>query len=812
MRWAQNQILTYEAEEAASTWGIFLRSNLADLDRILEGGSITDDDMRVIESARKAGNVFRYKIFDRNGVIVHATRPKDHGKTNTKPYFANLVRNGKMFAKIKKDEQFGNERQVVSEAYVPIMVGGQVRGAIEVYVDVTTRAQNLANLGKIGFLGLVALLAALGAVMGIVVSRNITGHKRAVEANALRVSDERFRAFYDNSPSSMTLKDMDSRFLLVNKRFEEWFGFSQEEAFGKTALELFPAEFVDDFVEQDSETLDRNALTEHERETRFVDGSKRSIVVTKFPIFVDGDRPIGIGTIQSDITKRKRAERTLKESEQRFGAFIDNSPAAILIKDVEGRYLVANRRWHKWFNPSGREILGKTVFDFYPEEHAREVIESDRHVVETKTPLEVEMDTPFADGTSRTTLLQKFPIIDSKGEITAIGGMNTDITEFKSMEVQLRQAQKMKAVGQLTGGIAHDFNNLLAIILGNAELLKARLGDDGELAEEVIEAANRGAELTHQLLAFSRRQPLKPKVIDLNALISGMTGLIRRALGETIRIETRAAADLWNIEADPGQVENVLLNLAINARDAMSDGGSLVIETANVTLEDDHGGHVSTAPGDYAMLAVTDTGSGMPPEVLERVFEPFFTTKEVGKGSGLGLSMVYGFSKQSGGYVAIESEEGVYTTAMLLLPRTTGRHLSVAQEAEKGEPVARGETVLLVEDEAKVRKLTARLLGTLGYAVIEASDGDSAVAAMESAIRVDLLLTDVVLPGAMSGPQIAKEARRRNPGVKALFMSGYTSEVLHHHDLSGVEVLGKPFPKRELAQKVRSALDSRIDA
>ncbi len=324
-------------------------------------------------------------------------------------------------------------------------------------------------------------------------------------------------------------------------------------------------------------------------------------------------------------------------------------------------------------------------------------------------------------------------------------------------------------------------------------------------------AATRGAELTHQLLAFSRRQPLRPVVIDLNALISGMTSLIRRTLGETIRIKTRAAADLWNVEADPGQVENVLLNLVINARDAMPNGGSLVIETANVVLEDDRGTHVNAAPGDYSVLTITDTGTGIPPEVLKHVFEPFFTTKDVGEGSGLGLSMVYGFSKQSGGYVTIESEEGVYTTVRLHLPRATGRDLSVAQEAEEGEPVARGETVLLVEDEAGVRTLTARLLGTFGYAVIEACDGDSAVAALESAFRVDLLLTDVVLPGAMSGPQIAEEARRRNPGVQALFMSGYPSKALHQHDLSGVEVLGKPFPKRELAQKVRSALDSRIE-
>jgi len=383
-----------------------------------------------------------------------------------------------------------------------------------------------------------------------------------------------------------------------------------------------------------------------------------------------------------------------------------------------------------------------------------------------------------------------------------------------AMALPHRKIAVLDGDGAVTGGIAHDFNNLLTIILGNAELLKERLGDDGALAENVIGAATRGAELTQQLLAFSRRQPLKPAVIDLNALTAGMTSLIGRTLGETIRIETRAAADLWDVEADPGQVENAILNFAINARDAMPNGGSLVMETANVTLEDDRGAHVNAAPGHYVMLAVTDTGTGMPPEVLEHVFEPYFTTKDVGKGSGLGLSMVYGFSKQSGGYVTIDSEQGVYTTVRLHLPRAKGRVLSVEQEAEDEVPVARGETVLLVEDEAPVRTLTATLLNTLGYAVIEASDGDSAVAALESASRVDLLLTDVVLPGAMSGPQIAEEARRRRPGIKVLLMSGYPDKVLHHHDLPDgeVEVLAKPFRKRKLAQKVRSALNSGIYA
>ncbi len=386
-----------------------------------------------------------------------------------------------------------------------------------------------------------------------------------------------------------------------------------------------------------------------------------------------------------------------------------------------------------------------------------------------------------------------------------------DMTERKQAEERLRQAQKMEAVGQLTGGIAHDFNNLLAIIMGNAELLKERLGDDGALAENVVRAATRGGELTQQLLAFSRRQPLLPKVIDFDELIAGMIDMLRRTLGEMIKIETKSTPELWRIGVDPNQLENAVLNLAINARDAMEDGGELVIETANITFTEAPDGEAMGAePGDYVMLAVSDTGIGIAPQVQEHVFEPFFTTKEVGQGSGLGLSMVYGFASQSGGFVSIDSDVGRGTTVKLFLPRTKDATPRIAREAVPREPTARGETVLLVEDEAGVRTLAATLLGGLGYAVVEASDGDAALAALASGAAIDLLFTDVVLPGAMSGPQVAEEARRRNPNIKALFMSGYPDKVLHNHDQSDgdVVVLAKPFRKHELAQRVRSALDS----
>jgi CheY-like chemotaxis protein len=320
----------------------------------------------------------------------------------------------------------------------------------------------------------------------------------------------------------------------------------------------------------------------------------------------------------------------------------------------------------------------------------------------------------------------------------------------------------------------------------------------------------RGGELTQRLLAFSRQQPLQPKVTDLSVLVNGMKDMLRRTLGETIRIETVASADLRRSLADPGQVENALLNLAINARDAMPDGGKLTISVGNATPEDAsaaerHG----VDPGNFVLLSVGDTGTGMTSEVLERVFEPFFTTKDVGQGSGLGLSMIYGFAQQSGGYVTIESAPGHGTTVRIFLPQAEAGAVDREPDAITSEPRGRNETILVVEDDADVRNLTVSLLERLGYAVLEAEDGNQALAVLETAPGVDLLLTDAVLPGGMSGPQFIKEAKRRHGEIKALLMSGYSMRVIEQHGGldAGVGLINKPFQRYDLAQKLRDVLD-----
>ena len=389
-----------------------------------------------------------------------------------------------------------------------------------------------------------------------------------------------------------------------------------------------------------------------------------------------------------------------------------------------------------------------------------------------------------------------------------------DMTDRVLLESQLRQAQKMEAVGQLTGGVAHDFNNILTVIIGMSEILADELVNNGDLAPIVAaidEAATRGSQLTQRMLAFARKQPLHARSFDLNEVVRRASTMLQPMLGEDIALKSVLADGLWEAFADPSQVEDAILNLAVNARDAMPNGGALVIETLNAVLDENYAAqNVEVTPGEYVAVSITDSGSGMPPEVLERAFEPFFTTKEVGRGTGLGLSMVYGFAKQSRGHVKIYSEIGHGTRVMVYLPRaaTAGAQADTEKTA-RANPVGR-ETILVVEDSDPVRKVAVRILQGLGYQVREAADGPSALTILRDDAKIDLLFTDLIMPKGMSGQELLTHARALRPELKALFTSGYSERFIKERGATqeGVALLSKPYRSQNLAEAVRAALDA----
>jgi len=398
---------------------------------------------------------------------------------------------------------------------------------------------------------------------------------------------------------------------------------------------------------------------------------------------------------------------------------------------------------------------------------------------------------------------------------TLEGRVVEEIAERRAAEVALQRAQKLEAIGKLTGGVAHDFNNLLQIVSGNLQLLATDVANNPRAERRITNAmagVTRGAKLANQLLAFGRRQPLEPKVVNIGRLVGGMEDLVRRSIGEAVEIETVVSGGLWNTFVDPAQIENAILNLAINARDAMDGIGKLTIEVRNAHLDHDYAEKNSEVrPGQYVMIAVTDTGAGIPPELIEQVFEPFFSTKPEGKGSGLGLSMVYGFVKQSGGHVKIYSEVGQGTSVKIYLPRI---HEDEDQAAgpELVEAGGGSETILVVEDDEEVRATVSELLRELGYNVLTAKDAGSALPILESGVKVDLLFTDVVMPGTLRSPELARKAKERMPTLAVLFTSGYTENAIVHGGRldAGVNLLTKPYSRQVLASRIRQALDDRV--
>jgi PAS domain S-box-containing protein len=523
--------------------------------------------------------------------------------------------------------------------------------------------------------------------------------------------------------------------------------------------------------------------------------------------------------MQSKAALEQRvAERTaeLAHLVRDYEVLVQSAPVGVITTDRRGAIIQWNSAAERMLGPRRAEVHGRGGRDLPQDLHDLWPVFAGK-TAEAATSSRLEVTRRARDGSRIDLIARPTRLSDSTGAFAGVLTIVADVTERRRVEEQLRQSQKMDAIGHLTGGIAHDFNNILTVILGMIDILTEDVTDDPELAviaRTIDGAATRGADLTRQLLAFARRQTLKPRETDVNALIRETTRLLGPTLGEPIEIETMLGEDAWRAMIDPAQLSAALLNLAVNARDAMPEGGKIVIETGNVILDEAYARTNSeVTPGPFVVVAVSDTGAGIPAALQAKVFDPFFTTKEPGKGTGLGLSMVYGFVKQSGGHIKLYSEDGVGTTIKLYLPRSEGQGARAEERPAEAMLEGGGETILVVEDDSMVLVHVVAQLKSLGYTTLAAGNAAQALALVDAGATFDLLFTDVIMRGGMNGRELAEEIARRRPAVPVLYTSGYTQNAIVHHGRlePGVALLNKPYRKSDLARKIREALTPRAE-
>jgi two-component system, cell cycle sensor histidine kinase and response regulator CckA len=640
---------------------------------------------------------------------------------------------------------------------------------------------------------------------------DITERKNA--ENALRESEERFRLLAETIDEIFWIFDMGGKGIAyLSPAYDRLWGYPRELVLMRPdpfMMEMVHVEDRDTVIANRECLLSGRAVSFEYRIIR-PDGSVRNMWERAYPILDKGGnvfRTIGVG---QDVTEWRRAEEALKEAKEYLNQIINCIGDPIFVKDREHRFVLVNDAICAFTGMKRDEMLGHAGM---PPEIEASLWRQEEHVFETRQETSTEDVFTDVQGNPRTMMTKKTLLTDKSGHEQIVGVLR-DITEHKRLEAQFLQSQKMEAVGVLAGGVAHDFNNLLNVINGYTELILDGLAQGDPLREElnqIRDAGQRAAALTSQLLDFGRKQLLQPEIFDLNRVLSEMSAMLRRMIGEDIEILFHPQSTPATIHADPAKVQQVVMNLVINARDAMPDGGKITIETASVNFESGYISRHSVAkPGHYIMLAISDTGAGMDAAIQAHVFEPFFTTKAKGKGTGLGLSTVYGIVKQSGGFIWVYSEPGKGTTIKTYFPKSEIMTAAPQTEAKPQIEFTGLETVLLVEDEAAVRSLTSRILRDRGYNVLEAADGMEALnISQEYKSEIHMVLTDVVMPG-MGGKALVSRIGELRPGVKTLFISGYTDNAISHHGIldSGVAFLQKPFTLDGLVRKVREVLDS----
>ena len=633
----------------------------------------------------------------------------------------------------------------------------------------------------------------------------------------LEESEQRYREIFENAKDAIYVHDLNGRYTLANPAAEELSGYSRDEILQLSVFDMASPEHVDLICRSLKQKLSDHAPTTYEIEAIRKDGTRVPVEVSSRLIYRDR-RPIGVQGSVRDISERRRAEEVVRASEQRFRDLVENANDIIFTCDMLGNITSLNR--------AGERVTGYTAEEALKMNIAQAVSPDDiakvRHMLSRKRAADVatvyDLELITKSGGRAAVEISSRAILKD-GQAVGVQGIARDITDRQRMEndlrtsqAQLQQSQRLEAVGQLAGGVAHDFNNLLTAIIGYSDFALRKMRANNPIRrdiEEIKKAANRAATLTRQLLAFSRKQILKPEVLDLNLVVGDMHKMLERLIGEDIDLVTTLGSDADPVKADRGQLEQIIMNLVVNARDAMPFGGSVTIETANVVFDEAYTAeHVPVKPGKYVMLAVSDTGLGMDANTQLHIFEPFFTTKELGKGTGLGLSTVYGIVKQSGGFIWVYSELNVGTTFKIYLPSLTELHFD--QELMSIDTAERSETgtVLLVEDDPLVRNVALRALESAGYKVLESGNGLGALAMAHSCDdEIDLLITDVVMP-LMGGRELAQELSALHPKTSILFMSGYTDDAVVRHGImdKDIEYLQKPFTPESLVRRVSEVL------